>query len=152
MTKVSEDVIPAGTQGVGMMLAVSLQPADVSFYAIEWQEQPGPATNVTGYYIPFNVGDALKHNPSSTWCGFNQDNKSVCQDHAAQQGYPSPWTAGGFDWTIPNHFQIVGDSPNGVFGNGKFFTNTLQRRTIEGPPNAGRTTMTKAGASATRAP
>ena len=152
MSKASDIAYAAGTQGAGMKLDPTVGPADVSFYRIEWQEQPGPASSVTGYFVPRNVGDSLKHNPYNGWVGFGQDNKCACQDTAAFSGYPAPWTAGGFEWIIPNHFQIIGDSAGGSFGNGALFTNVTQAFSIEGAPNAGRSTVTKAGASVTRAP
>ena len=85
------------------------------------------------------------------WAPLDQANKCMCQDNAAGSGLPAPWTAGGFDWVIPNHFQIIGASA-GAFGGGEFFTNTTQAFTIDGAPNAGRVTITKAGASVTRSP
>ena len=46
--KQSEDTYPAGTQGAGMQLEITISPTDVSFERVESQEVPGPATDITG--------------------------------------------------------------------------------------------------------
>jgi hypothetical protein len=138
----SIDTFPAGTQGVGMHLEITVAPTDVCFDNVEMIELPGPASNITGYYTQFPAS-SLAHAPNPSWVTLSSDNKWL--DHAAQSGYPSPWSKGAFDWDIPMRWRVVGktNQKTGV-------PNRLQRREMLG--TNGETKMSKLGQSTTRTP
>ncbi len=149
MRKIDEMSYAAGTQGVGMHIEFRLTPLNVCFGRTQLLEIPGPATNITGYYASFPAS-GLAHHPNPSFIDINNDNRMNGQDTAAQSGYPAPWTAGSFDWVIPNRYKVDGEA-----GSGYHFVDTIQSRQIEGPPQEGRTTMTKGGhpsVSAVRSP
>lgn len=138
--KYSEDVYPGGTQGAGMQIAITIHPTDVSFEWVESQEVPGPATNITGYFTSYPP-DSLKHVPAG-WVRILPGNKKY--DHAAFSGFPSPWSAGGFEWVIPIEWRVVGSANAGTL------PNRLQRFSISGA--TGTSTVSKLGQSVTRTP
>lgn len=138
--KTSEDSIPAGTQGAGMRLEITIAPTDVSFQNVESQEVPGPATSITGYFTSFPP-DSLKHIPAG-WVRIAPGNKKF--DHAAFSGYPSPWSAGGFQWIIPIEWRVVGSASGGTL------PNRIQAFSIAN--SSGTSTVSKLGQSVTRTP
>jgi hypothetical protein len=145
-TKFRDLPIPAGSQGAGMEIDLTITPLTVSFGFVEMKELAGPATNVTGYFEQFPEAD-LNHNPNPDniqpdFHAFDENNSGL-RDRAADMGEPSPWSAGTFDWLIPNVYRVQGEGSAGTF----FYTST-QSIVMEGPPQAGQTTVTKLGATA----
>jgi PKD repeat protein len=149
MFKHDEIAIPAGTQGAGMHTDILITPINVSYYNIEILEIPGPASNVTGYYANYltnNPGTDISHHPGTAWVGLlNTTNLVNGRDTASQQGYPPPWSVGGFDWIIPWNYRCVGTA-----GGGSLIANVTQSFRITGTNGA--TTVSKAGASVSRTP
>lgn len=141
--RISQDGYPAGQQGVGMVTRVTFMPLNVSFSFLQWLEVPGGPSGITGYFVHHPAPD---HHPNPDWLNVGPDNSHLT-DHAALWGWPAPWTDGRFEWAIPNSYRVQGDG-----GAGHRFTTTHQRFHLEGPPHAGRTTVTKGGARAQRAP
>jgi hypothetical protein len=138
--KTSEDSVPAGTQGAGMRLEITIAPTDVSFENVESQEVPGPATSITGYFTSFPPA-SLNHVPAG-WIQIAPGNKKF--DHAAFSGYPSPWSAGGFQWIIPIQWRVVGSSSGGTL------PNRIQTFSIAN--SSGNSTVSKLGQAVTRTP
>jgi len=136
------DTFAAGAQGVCMHLIFTFQPTTVCFSAVQFLEVPGPASNITGYMTRFNPA-SLAHSPSTTWIGLDESNRPLGQDHAHHAGYPSPWSAGGFDWVIPVAWRV---------GSGNAKTNLSWTQSVRITDTSGTTSVTKAGASATRTP
>jgi hypothetical protein len=141
---------PAGQAGTGMTCQFQYNPTDVSFYRIEILEDPGPATNVTGYFAqnpPFTPA-MLFHNPNPSFVAVGQDNKLAAgiADTAAYAvsipngtgGWPA-WSNGGWDWIIPNRYRVIGASNT----TGHLIGNVTQSFTIAA---SGATTVTKQGA------
>jgi hypothetical protein len=136
--------IPKGTMGATLHTDVSLLPLSVSFAATAWKEIPGPGSKPDGYFKGQKLPD---HHPAATPRHIGAKNAGPT-DEAEFRGFPKPWDQDGtFEWEIPNNYVADGES-----GNGHFIKNTHQVCKIEGPPNAGRTTVTKEGPSATRDP
>ena len=140
-TKASDDSIASGTQGAGMRIDMVFTPLNVSFGYLQFLEQPGPATNITGYFTSYSAS-SLYHNPNPSWLNISASNGGI-QDHAAFSGYPSPWTAGGWEWVIPNKYRLQGSGGGGIV-----FHNSTQTFQLEGAPDAGRSTVTKFGETA----
>jgi hypothetical protein len=139
-TKTSEDNFQAGTQGVGMVLHVTVQPTDVSFAYVEMQEVSGPATNITGYFQQFDPANF--YHTANGWAALDPVN--AVNDHASGSGCPSPWYAGGFDWDIPRQWRVIGKTKIGTL------PNRLQHYGITA--SDGTSTVSKLGCSATRTP
>ena len=100
--------------GAGMRLHFDFAPMNVSFANVEMREVSGPATNVTGYFVP--RGDVANyHNAYESYIGINGSNRLGGVDTAAVNlaGYAQPWSAGGRDWVIPNRFRVVGEAGEG---------------------------------------
>ena len=130
---------PAGTQGAGMKLVFNYDPMTVSFGNIFAKEVSGDASNITGYFKKVPAAD-LHHDSGDQFTRIGEDNKDTATDEASFSGWPKPWTDGGWDWIIPNHFRTKTEA-----GDGKKFTDVTQSFKLEGPPNAGRSQVTKAG-------
>lgn len=143
--KLSENAYPAGTQGAGMMLDFVFHPLKVSFGNAETREVAGPASNITGYYL--HHGMPHNHNPGPVaFFRISQNNRfQAARDQAAQSGYPSPWSKGGFHWVIPNKFKVITES-----GDGKQYTTVTQAFRMAGA--SGKTIITKAGEKVERTP
>ncbi len=133
---------PAGTQGAGMKLDITVHPTDVSFANVEMRELSGPATNISGYFTDFPPSD-LAHSPKPDWIPLSAQNK--WGDDAAFSGFPSPWSAGGFEWDIPVRWRVRTTVNEGVMPK-----NRLQTFSITGA--SGTSTVSKLGQSATRSP
>ena len=137
---------PPGTQGAGMKLVFNYTPKNVSFGNVFAKEIPGPASNIAGYFAAYPAA-TLWHYPSVRFTRIKQNNKDSVEDTAWFDGWPAPWTEGGFEWKIPNHFRVVGET-----GNGKKFATVTQRFRLRGAPHAGRSSVSKAGARVQRDP
>lgn len=133
----------AGKQGAGMKCNVEFLPFDVSFGGVQWKESDVDGSNAQGYF----KGLALpKHTANATWRGFNNDNTGP-KDIAQFMGIAKPWDAdGSYDWVIPQNYRLLGQTSATGMGT---LTQTCK---LEGPPHAGRTTVSKGGESASRAP
>ncbi len=132
-----------GTQGVGMFLEFKYHPLNVSFGNVEAKEVSHPAANTTGYYLLH--GMPHHHNTGDTFFPIGSNNIDTATDEASQSGYPSPWSEGGFDWDIPNHFKVKTEG-----GDGKEFTKVDQDfRMIDA---TGKTKISKAGLDVERTP
>ncbi len=140
-TKLSDLTFPGGTQGAGMTLRFTYGPMNVSFGNVEVKEVSGPASNITGYYLALPAAE-LWHDSGDTFYPVGADNKDTAVDTASFSGEMQPWTDGTYDWLIPNHFQTKTEA-----GDGKKFATVTQGHTLEGPPNAGRSNVSKAGVS-----
>jgi hypothetical protein len=141
---------PAGMAGAGMELRFTYHPLTVSFGNIEVKEVSGPATNLSGYFPHASSSNGHFHNSGDTFFRVGQNNKDSAVDTASfrASGYPPPFSDGGFDWVIPNHFRTIFEGDT----DGQHFTDVTQSFRIEGPPHAGRATVSKAGESETRSP
>lgn len=143
--KSSEDSFPAGTQGAGMRLEITISPTDVSFENVESQEVAGPASNITGYFTTVPAVD-LAHTPTG-WVQIAVGNKKY--DHAAfsgilPSGSPPSWSTGGFQWVIPIEWRVVGSAHLGTLPN--------RMQTFAITNAAGTSTVSKLGQSVTRTP
>ena len=141
MRKESEDAQPAGTAGAGMWLIPRFNPGSVNFGNVEWLEEAGPASGVTGYFADMvTAGTDLSHHPNPDFLRIGPG----LRDHAAFLGLPAPFTAGEFSWSIPNRFRRAATA-----GTGTMFVTTVQRFRIQAD---GTVTVSKQGASVTRSP
>lgn len=143
-------VTSPGTAGVGMTLAVTIGPTNVSFGAVEWLEQPGPAEGVSGYFAAYQKTASLAHKPNPNWLPMGANNDEV-QDNAWTKDKPKlmhptenkpRWWAGSYSWNIPNHFRVKG-------GAAQLIGYVRQTFTMD---DHGAITVTKGGASATAKP
>ncbi|WP_348799265.1 eCIS core domain-containing protein [Flavobacterium adhaerens] len=140
MVVAANDAIPTGTAGACMITDVTVNPLNVNLGRTQWLEIPGPATNVAGYFNQFPAA-TIFHNPNPNFLPFN-DNNTGLNDHAAWEAVPPPFSLGTFEWVIPNHYRLDGES-----GQGRLFTNTVQAFFMM---PSGTMMITKAGASVIR--
>lgn len=129
--------VPAGTLGAAMEADITVLPMNVNFGRTQWLEQPGPATNVTGYFTRFSVAD-LFHKPNKNYLPFDDMNTGLI-DEAAWRGGNPPFSNGYHEWVIPNKYKIDGESD----AQGRIFTNVTQSFFVT---SAGDTMVLKAGA------
>ncbi len=143
-TKINEDTFPAGQQGVGMNLAVTTLPDDVSFYKVEVIEIDKGTSNVTGFFQSV-APSLLVHVPTATWTALTPAN--IWNDHAAFFGWGSPltWQTGTYQWDIEVRWRIIND-----VGQGIAFANRTQLHTLA--DHTGRSVEQKLGRTATRNP
>jgi hypothetical protein len=136
----------AGTAGAGMTTVVRLYPRNVNFGWISILEVPGPASNVTGYFLARQrAGANLNHVPNPNYVRVGWNNNLCCDTAATRPGVlPAPWSVGTWDWVIPMRYRYF----NATSG-GRRFTRVVQRFRITA---AGRVTVSKAGASIPRSP
>jgi hypothetical protein len=139
--KLSEYTFPAGTQGAGMKLVITVHPTDVSFQNVELLEIPGPATNITGYFTQFPADD-LAHSPNPEWTPLNPDNKLI--DNVADRYRPPLWSTGGYQWVIPVQWSVWGSVNIGTLPD--------RIQTVSITDDNGTTTISKLGQSVTRTP
>jgi Alpha amylase, catalytic domain len=141
MRKTSEDAPgDPGTANAGMRLAPRFTPGNVNFGNVEWLEVPGGPSNLTGYFAAqVAAGVDLNHHPNPDFLriapGLN--------DHAAAFGFPGPYSAGTWDWEIPNRFRRAATT-----GEGEMYVTTVQSFSID---SSGAITVSKQGASVTTA-
>jgi peptidoglycan hydrolase-like protein with peptidoglycan-binding domain len=152
MTRAVVNPIPAGQAGADMLTDVDFGHTEVSFSRVQWLEDPGPPSGVHGYFL-LGKGAAmdLNHHPNPAFVTLRPDNHFL-HDHCGS-GFPlsppfqrilplPPFFGGGWFWSIPNRFKIVGAAGAGT----PFFTST-QLFTVD---TSGTTTVSKQGASITR--
>jgi hypothetical protein len=141
MVKVSEDTQAAGTGGAGMVLSPRFGPRNVNFGNVEWLEQPGGPSSVSGYFADLQaLGADWNHYPNPNFLRINAN----LTDHAAIFGLPAPFKAGSFHWEIPNAFRRAATN-----GAGEVTVTSTQSFSINA---AGTVTVSKQGASVTRSP
>ena len=136
----------AGTAGAGMTAVIRVFPRNVNFGWVAIREDPGPASNVTGYFATLQAGGAnLNHVPNPNFTRLGWNNNLCCDTAATVPGtLPPPWAAGTWDWRIPTRYRCVKST-----GPGRIFTRTLQQFRINA---AGRVTVRKQGTSVSRSP
>jgi hypothetical protein len=137
----SIDSFPSGTQGVGMVLAVTYFPTNVSFSRVQVLELACPAINVTGCFTNIPASN-LVHPATTNWTTLSLYNQTT--DHAAFESFPQPWYPGEFDWNIPVIWQVLGSSTTNSFGN------FLQQQILDSTD--GTSTVKKLGVQTTRTP
>ena len=97
---------PFGNAGAGMTNLLWIGPTNVSFYRVNVMEVGEDATNIWGFYSQWTP-QQLHHNTADHWTLLNQANQLY--DHAAfAAGGLSVWGAGGYDWDIPERWQVIG--------------------------------------------
>jgi len=138
----SSHPLTAGTAGVCMITNVTVGPTTVSFGNTEWLEVPGPAAGISGYFKQFSAA-TLYHNPNAAWVRWNDRNTGP-RDHAAWHAVPSPYSPGGFHWSIPNKYRVAGSGAEAEF--------TTTTQLFQMTDKAGTMSVSKAGASASRTP
>jgi hypothetical protein len=136
----------AGTAGAGMRLRLRIHPRNVNFGWVGIKEDPGPASNVTGYFASLQArGRDLSHHPNPNFVRLGWDNELCCDTAATVPGaLDKPWSAGSMAWRIPIRYHC----PN-TTGNGRVFTTVRQTFDIDG---SGTVTVSKRGVSVTRSP
>jgi peptidoglycan hydrolase-like protein with peptidoglycan-binding domain len=143
MTRASVDPISAGQAGAGMLCEVDFGHTDVSFSRVDWLEVPGPPSGVFGYFAARQTaGLDLNHHPNPNFVPL-QANNHFRFDHCAS-GFPQPppFSFGGWFWSIPNRYRVVGSGATGTT-----FTTTIQSFFID---PFGTVNVSKMGASITR--
>jgi hypothetical protein len=128
---------PAGTQGAGMELTITVLPTTVSFQALELMEQTCAASAISGYFSSHAPGDHDAAAGAGTWNQVGSAND--VSDTAESSGWPSPWSKGSFTWAIPASWRTKGSKTSTAFS----ATND-QVATIGGTD--GTTIVTKLGA------
>jgi hypothetical protein len=131
---------PTTAATVGMTADVFVRPRNVNFGWVSVLEDPGPASNVTGYFAALQAaGTNLNHVPSLLFSRFNWNN-SLCCDTAAirSSGLPAPYSVGTWDWDIPVRYRCFNST-----GTGHLFTRSLQQFRMDA---AGNVSVRKAGA------
>jgi hypothetical protein len=139
----------AGVAGAGMNLYLHYHPLDVSFGNVLAKEVSGKATNRTGRF----ENEDIWHDSGDEFIPILPSNQGVGIDNAACKHQPDrwserwgyEWTAGSYDFVIPNHFKVKTEADDA----GKKFTDVTQTCTIE---DGGRATISKGGASSEREP
>jgi hypothetical protein len=152
MTRAVVNPIPAGQAGADMLTEVDFGHPDVSFARVQWLEDPGPPSGVNGYFR-FGKGSAmdLNHHPNPAFVTLRADNHFK-HDHCGS-GFPlappffrifppPPFFGGGWTWSIPNRFRIVGSGTAGTF-----FFRSAQVFSVD---SVGTTSVSKEGARITR--
>lgn len=129
-----EERFPAGEAGVGLTARVRFAPFSVSFGAIEWKEEPSGPDLIRGYFRSHTPPSHGRREGAGRWIR----NRAGLPDMAVFGGFPAPWTSGSFTWVIPNRYRVAGAG-----GDGQEFTTVHQTCTLDGPPHAGRLTVTK---------
>ena len=84
----------------------------------------------------------LAHVTAGYWWTISDNNEWF--DTAAAAGVQSPWSVGGFQWTIPNHYRCLGHSDSG-----SLYATSVQTFTIAVD---GTMTVSKVGQTTTRTP
>jgi hypothetical protein len=130
-----------GKAGAGMDVNLTFGPTNVSFYNVEWLEEPHPVSAKSGYFnqIP---DQALYHTPNANWLNMGNAN-DACNDTAAYFGAPPPFSEGSFTWVVPNKFRVGGS------GGGRVFFPSVQHMTMDANGTA---SVSKFNDSMTRAP
>ena len=138
--KDSDLTYPAGTQGAGMKLTVTVLPTTVSFQALELMEGTCDASAISGYFTSHAPGP---HDAAAGAGAWNQvGSANDVPDTAESSGWPSPWSKGSFTWAIPANWRKKGATTSTAFS-----ATSNQVATIGGTD--GTTIVTKLGAKTT---
>ena len=107
--KKSDEPIPQGNIGAVMKLEATVLPLNVNFGWIATKEDPGPATNVTGYFGWANRrhGISFDHAPNPNFKRVGWDNRFCCDIAGIRGPFPRPWRYGSFQWNIPNRYRCI---------------------------------------------
>ncbi|MDQ3339218.1 MAG: Fic family protein [Myxococcota bacterium] len=148
MTKVSDDSFASGTVGAGFVANVAFHPLNVSFAATQWKEDTGQrGTAATGDFTGSNAPPLPVHAANPNWSGIGAGNSGPT-DHAAFAFTGATFTNGGsFKWAIAQRWKL-----RSAAAAGGLIETLDQTCVVTGAPHAGRTTVSKGGASATRNP
>jgi hypothetical protein len=138
--KDSDLTFPAGTQGAGMELTVTVSPTTVSFQALELIEDECDASATSGYFTTNTPGRHDANAGAGKWRQVGT--KNDVSDTADSSGWPSPWSKGSYTWAIPVNWRLKGAQTSTAFS----ATND-QVVTITG--TNGTTIVTKLGAKTT---
>jgi hypothetical protein len=146
-TKIGEDVYPPGTQGVGMSLAVTVNPTNVSFTNVEMHEiLYRSGTSRSGYFVNVPWSELI-HHPTKPWVPLVSGN--LWKDHAWIAGFPPPWQPGGdVEWIIPVYWRVKRNILNSRYV-GKNIANETQTFHLDA---VGTSTVIKLGCRAIRVP
>jgi hypothetical protein len=136
--KVSDITFPAGVQGAGMKLTVSVEPTTVSFQALELKEGKVKASAISGYYTSHTPPDHDEAHGAEKWLSIGA--KNDWPDTAGGSGGPRPWEQGSYTWAIPVVWRRKGDKTETAFS-----ATSDEVVTITGKD--GTTIVTKLGAS-----
>jgi len=123
---------------------VTFLPKSVSFASASWWEEPGDASNATGY---FKTQTLPHHDPNPQDVQMDDTNSGIV-DTAGWWGFNGPfkkkgeYNGGSFEWAIPTYYRVLD-------GDRHLITTVHQRCTITGN---GTMTVTKGSSSITRAP
>ena len=104
---------PAGTQGAGMELTVSIAPKTVSFQALELMEATCNASAISGYFSSHAPGPHDAAAGAGKWRQVGPAND--VSDTADSSGWPSPWSKGSYTWAIPTSWRLAGAKTSTAF-------------------------------------
>jgi hypothetical protein len=104
---------PAGTQGAGMDLTVTVQPTTVSFQALELMEETCDASAISGYFTSHTPGPHDAAAGAGKWRGVGTAND--VSDTADASDWPSPWSKGSYTWAIPVNWRLKGAKTSTAF-------------------------------------
>jgi hypothetical protein len=136
---------PAGSQGAGMELTITVLPTTVSFQALEIMEDTCNASAISGYFTKHAPPNHDAKAGAGTWRQVGPNND--VSDTADSSDQPSPWSQGSYTWAIPARWRKTGAQTSGT----AFSAKSNEVVTITGAD--GTTIVTKLGAtSASRKP
>jgi len=104
---------PAGTQGAGMQLTITVLPTTVSFQALEVMEGTCNASAVSGYFKSHTPPPHDAAAGAGKWKQVGSDND--LSDTADSSGWPPPWSQGSYTWAIPVSWRKKGDKTSTAF-------------------------------------
>ena len=96
---------PLGAAGAGMQNTVWIAPTFVSFYNVNVMEVGEDATNMWGFFLQWTP-QQKHHNTADHWTRLLSDNTLTDAASMRNGGY-LPWGAGGYEWNIPQRWQVV---------------------------------------------
>jgi hypothetical protein len=138
-------IYPAGSQGAGMELTITVLPTTVSFQALEVMEDTCSASAISGYFTKHAPPNHDAKAGAGTWRQVGPNND--VSDTADSSDQPSPWSQGSYTWAIPARWRKTGAQTSGT----AFSAKSNEVVTITGTD--GTTIVTKLGAtSASRKP
>ncbi|MDJ0676718.1 MAG: hypothetical protein QNJ36_15290 [Calothrix sp. MO_167.B42] len=107
-----DDRYPADMAGVGMYLQLELLPKTVSFGNVMYQEGPGEAEGITGYYMQVD-SKTLEHQPTIGWGKVHEDNYMGGDNVTTPfDGEKGPYSFGIFLWECPFYYKETSSDPS----------------------------------------
>lgn len=144
LTVTSARAYTAGLSGSGFVANVVVNPTDVSLSRLETREEAVAAT-ATGYYKVVLGWDGMMH-PTGSWLALNAANGGLIDTVGTNPpGGPPPFSAGTFNWPIPQSFRAAGSG-----GGGTRYSIGTHSQVMAGATGA--ETTSKEGANASRTP